>query len=343
MSEPTRTPRIALPLAIFVLLVGLLELTLSPAHHLQHIGPGQDAHIIALARDAQGTLYAGDRRGTVFRQTGGTFWHPIPPPAGVSELSALVAHPALTVATSQGAWRFTEAGGWRRIEAELPTGYRPTALFASHDRGLYMAMDAGIWHSDNGRDGWQPLPGNGLPEGARIHRLIALRNGLMASLLGHGVYRLSDEGWEAETQGLPADILVYELLTLPDETVLAATDRGLYRMEQGALRWQPWPAGLEERRISAVAMGMQGDGYRLWAASGADLYRIDSQQGAASQPHATAGQMITALSLSGSELTLAAGQVYRYQSWPSRRIWHLLLAAIVALLVWRWLRKRSAA
>ncbi len=304
-----------------------------PEAGLVHIGPGRDAHIISLAKDDSGALYAGASNGDLYRRTGTTFWHRVEAPAGVTGVTALVTRPGLTAATANGSWRIADDGSWRRLSDGLPEHYRASSLLTAADGGLYLASDDSVWYSRDGRSGWQPLPTEGLPGSVRLYRLFAHQGGLLAGTSGHGLLRFSADRWSDDSSGLPAASNVFALQPLPDGGLLLGTDHGAFYRSAQEHSWQVAGAGLRGLRVTALALAGEGEATTLWAGGDAALYRLplsELGEGGAWRSVSATHHAVAALLVDDQTLQVASGQVFEYRIWPAIRGWHFIIALLAA-------------
>ncbi|MBL0175480.1 MAG: T9SS type A sorting domain-containing protein [Ignavibacteria bacterium] len=88
-----------------------------------------------------------------------------------------------------------------------------------------------------------------------------------------GVLRSTDDGtrWEPKNSGLERRA-VFALLTAPNGTLFAGTDRGMYRSLDGAQTWEPASSGMPDQAVYSIT---NGPGNTLLAAQPYGLYRSD--------------------------------------------------------------------
>lgn len=288
-----------------------------PQDHWLHLAFSSDGHLWIRGESHLGEIVVGENRYAE---------HDLPGPANAAPYGALVEGPHGRIMASQGA-----AFGWWENSA---------------------------WHMITARNGLMPYDVSDL--------FVDRDGGTWVGLLGHGLMRWVGEGlWEAYTaaDGLSDDVI---WASLRDRTgrMWVGTESGLDWIPAGGNSAQPWKSGgistaravsLAESDDGSVWMGsaagslvrinektlagkewkipevyrmLADSGHRLWIATGAGLYTVDT--GAGDQPptlvtdaaFAHRGQVFTGLCLDDAGRLWAAsnGGLYRQDAAGWRRI-----------------------
>jgi uncharacterized protein (TIGR03437 family) len=174
----------------------------------------------------------------------------------------------------QGVFRSADQGQtWVRADAGLTSPVTALAasganVFAATGGSLVNAAD-GLYRSADSGQSWAKVPG--LHERARVTALAVSGANVFAVVLSSpangiagGVFHSGDNGqsWTAINQGLPANSLVYTLLT-SGPNLFAGTSGGVYRSTDNGRTWVMVNAGLANPQASTQA--------RVLAVRGTDL------------------------------------------------------------------------
>lgn len=222
--------------------------------------------VSALAVDAANArrVYAGTPGGGIFRsEDGGKTWvsaakglgsRPFEFPA-ITGLAVDPRRPQTVYAAggSRGVFKTLDGGrNWLHASQGLPlTTYLYSTSGLQVDRDLrdtvYVATGEGVFRTVDGGKSWTPRR-DGLPL-AVVRSVTASADGrtLYAGTERLGVFRSDNRGarWAPRSRGLPANTTVFALAVDPKTptTLLAGTDRGLFRSRDSGRIWRKVAAG----------------------------------------------------------------------------------------------------
>ncbi|MFV8834356.1 hypothetical protein [Aquisalimonas sp.] len=232
--------------------------------------PRRGAHLTAMTW-WQEHLTLAHQDGTVWQRRQGE-WHQLPPlPEEARSTVLLGGDGPLLAGTTRGVLAFDDDGWTAFTGDDAPTGR--ISHLAQSGETLIAAGNAGVWR--RGPDGdWTDL---GRPAGeAPVYRVMVspqddgdtlVRSGTIEA--GVHLFWPGADGWVPDNDGLPSDTKVLSFHTLPDGTVLAGTDQGLFRQQEPMDEWQQVGGLLGDRRVLTLAH----DEDRLYAGSDDGVWR----------------------------------------------------------------------
>jgi photosystem II stability/assembly factor-like uncharacterized protein len=343
-----------------------------------------DEHPLALVtdqRDAR-TIYLGTEQGHILiSRDGGQTWvehhDGLPQMTPVIALASTPDGGTLLAGVGDQVYRSTDGGSaWRPTGAGLPAHtIVDTILVLPNGAVLVGTTNAGVYAARLDDFTWTSAAA-GLPAKSDIYTLYdASDQGLLlAGLISGGVYASQDGGatWMSRNKGLEPpedahDIDVFTFIAMPRQqmptspsnsaSLLAGTNRGLYRSDDGGVSWRPAEASvgaigatrvlslardpLEPSQIAAgtdIGVYRSQDGGRSWRVLGFGL-PADLHVGVVRMLHPSTGEQ---------DVLAAVDQLYRYprasglatQPWRALALAGagLLAAALLALLalaVWQ--------
>ncbi|MCC7495207.1 MAG: hypothetical protein IT204_22860 [Fimbriimonadaceae bacterium] len=220
----------------------LLTLLLAPAWTV--VGPGGGGWIQALAYSPHHaeTLYAGCDVGGFYRSDdGGATWRILNHGLRCRWVECILPHPTnpqrLWIGTESGVHRSDDGGATWRL---LRNGFPPSSTSSYTAPIASLAVD----------------PANPDIVYAGLGRPRLFKGGSGA------LYRSTDAGehWErwAQPGALPADAILADLLWLPDDTLLTATQHGPYASADRGRTWAARATGLPHPRVRRLAASSDG-------------------------------------------------------------------------------------
>ncbi|SEO89562.1 hypothetical protein [Aquisalimonas asiatica] len=232
--------------------------------------PRRGAHLTAMAW-WQEHLTLAHQDGTVWQRRQGD-WEELPSlPEEARSTVLLGGDGPLLAGTTRGILTLDD-DGWTALTGEQAPEGRISHL-AQADDTLVAADNRGVWRRSPDGD-WSEL---GRPDAeATVYRVMVTPqdNGdvlVRSGSIEAGVHLLwpGADDWVADNDGLPADIKVLSFHTLPDGTLLAGTDEGLFRQQEPMSEWQQVGGLLGDRRVLTLAH----DADRLYAGSDDGVWR----------------------------------------------------------------------
>ena len=143
------------------------------------------------------------------------------------------------------------------------------AIAFAPDGTLWIASWFGASHFDG--QTWRSFPIENDQVGNSFHPLAITPDGNVWMGSGRGLLKLEKDIWQLVSE---ADLTVLSLLAMPDNTLWVGTDPGLMRWQEGELTQMDSMGLLDEQRVWAVMMSLDG---RLWAGSSHGLFSYDGQ------------------------------------------------------------------
>ncbi len=221
-----------------------------------------------LHRTATGTLYAGSRRGGLFRSTDhGVTWssiHPLFHNRGILSLTSNAqGHLFAGLLEQPSVYRSLDHGqSWTSIS----DGLADTSIYAIHasrSGTIFAGANIGMYRLDAASDRWIASD-NGLLNPIINDFLSIDRTTVLAGTTG-GIFRSSNDGtsWSFSSFGIPSsDSYINDLEMLSDGSIAAASDRGGYYVSRDSGRtWNQSTGGLTNLRGRTVAAGKNGEVY----------------------------------------------------------------------------------
>lgn len=300
--------------------------------------PRRGAHVMAMTW-WQDHLTLSHQNGTVWQRQQGE-WTTLPSlPEEARSTVLLGGDGPLLAGTIDGVLELDD-DEWSALTGDDAPSGRISHLVRIGD-GLAAAGNAGVWVRSPDGD-WRDL---GRPDDeAPVYRIVASGQDDENALLHSGsieagvhVFRTDEDSWVADNDGLPADTKVLSFLRLPDDSVLAGTDQGLFHQDEAMGEWQQVDGLLGDRRVLTLAR----DGERLYAGSDDGVWRADI----ANDPHtaepdwlpiaAREGQLDAPVAwvLTDDETPwIAAGSAYNLRSSLTPE-WYMLVIGAPLLLI----------
>jgi ligand-binding sensor domain-containing protein len=217
---------------------------------------GAPVHALDVEPGTPARLYAGTYgAGLWITSNGGTAWNnPLAANVAALCLAPGASGTAYAGAWTEGALKSSDHGAhWTAIVTGLAANdVYALAVDPANADTLYAGTEAGVFKSTDAGAHW--LNSAGGPSGT-VHALAFAGQTLVAGT-DSGAWRTAGGTWQAADDGLGANE-VYALSAVAG-TVYAGTERGVSVSTDGALHWQPGPAGLPVGLVRVLAADSTG-------------------------------------------------------------------------------------
>lgn len=240
-------------------------------------------NVYALTAGGDGALYLAGEDDRLWRSLdAGATWEPLAalPLSSLAALLAVAVSPdggrLLAGSAGDGLFRSDDSGQtWQPAEDIPPTFVAGLWFDPADGRIVYARAQTGLYRSADGGMRWQPV--DAALDGRADAFLPGPSAGEALLLTNAGrVYATADGGRTWQPRGaLDRPGTAYGLWSLADAhglTLVAATHAGLWRGDETAERWQPWPAGPGHPVANDLALAADGS---LYLATPAGVYRSD--------------------------------------------------------------------
>jgi photosystem II stability/assembly factor-like uncharacterized protein len=221
-----------------------------------------------LHRTAAGTLYAGSRRGGLFRSTNhGLTWSSIHPLFHNRSILSLTSnaqgHLFAGLLEQPSVYRSLDHGqSWTSINDGL-TDTSIYAIHASRSGTIFAGANIGMYRLDPASDRWI-ASNNGLLNPI-INDILSLDSTTVLAGTTGGIFRSSNDGavWSFSSFGIStSESYINDLEMLPDGSIAAASDRGGFYVSRDSGRtWNRSTGGLTNLRGRALTAGKNGEVY----------------------------------------------------------------------------------
>ena len=180
----------------------------------------------------------------LFRGEAENSWRPAPAPSGAAPARVLMRGSQtgrVYLAGETGLYRSDDWGAsWSKAGEDLPPGPVTAVLVVQASKEtLYAVVQGGIWASNDGARSW-----TGRRSGLSAAGVDALTADLrhpsrLWAASGNSLFGSTDDGanWHRAGQKLPEPNTTVNGITASEATIVATTDRGLYRSIDGGESW----------------------------------------------------------------------------------------------------------
>ncbi|MFZ1518094.1 MAG: T9SS type A sorting domain-containing protein [Ignavibacteriaceae bacterium] len=164
---------------------------------------------------------------------------------------------------------------WIDLSFNFPN-YDINCIAVNSSNDVYVGTsDGGIYLLQNNENSWVPM-NNGLTS-LSINVLLINSNGrIFAGTEGSGVYVSTNNGdnWNELNTGL-ISAFVRDLTIDEREIILVATEKGVFKLENGVTFWDDINSGIDTNWISIYSLAINSEGY-LFAGSARPFYKSTS-------------------------------------------------------------------
>lgn len=230
------------------------------------------AYVTTLARNAEGTLFAGTTTGVYRSQDDGATWQVLTAlGTGLQVQAMAVGTPYLFVGTATGIYRSADGGETWAFTATGMDNTNVTSLVVNPQGTVFAGTNpvqtgCTVFRSRNHGNFWSCVQPSG--NALQVHALALDPAGTLLAGGYRQVYRSSDEG-DTWTTGTASTTTVQALLPTTTATYAGTFGRGVARSEDGGKTWQEVNHGL----TSAVADLVVGPDDALYAGTVGGVYR----------------------------------------------------------------------
>lgn len=242
----------------------------------------ENIHIISLAIDSNGDLYAGSLEDGIFHSSdAGLAWAGRNSGLGSLHITSVKIAPngdIYAATQDHGIYRSTDQGlNWTSANGNL-TDLHVQTIAAGANSELYIGTRAGgIFKSTDNGSSWTAKNQN--IEVPHLNAAIMTgANDLLLGTWGSGVFHSPDghAGWSGRNNGL-ANLYVSDFASGNSGQIIAGTLQGVFRSSDVGENWLPANTGIENEIIAQVASAPSGRLYALTnAQSGALFYSDDN-------------------------------------------------------------------
>jgi len=223
---------------------------------------------VALDPRHTGFVFAGTTEGLLRSENGGKTWRLVSSEAVRSiAFDPAVAERIFFASTTAGLMVSTDGGRTLRESNFGFTNRSFTVLTGAHGvlytNSVFEPGSGGVYRTENFGLRWQRAGGEPAGQEFRVMTVAPDQGSTLYAAGYHGLLKSRDYGktW-VEKAGPPASVRLTALLALPHDTLLAATDHGLFRSTEGS-GWEPAATGgISSLELSGdhtvAALGSQG-------------------------------------------------------------------------------------
>jgi photosystem II stability/assembly factor-like uncharacterized protein len=279
---------------------------------------------VALDPRHSGTVFAGTTEGLLRSEDGGKGWRVVTPEAVRSiAFDVFVRDRIFFASTTAGLMLSTDGGRTLRASNVGFTNRNFTVLTGAkgvlYANSVFEPGSGGVYRTDNFGLRWQRASE---PAGQEIRLMSAAPDqpGALFAAGYHGLLKSKDGGKTWSERSSPAGSHFTALLALPHEILLAATDQGLFRSDDGI----NWEAKSSSGAGSISALGASGSGASV-VAVGAQGAMVSRDAGATwracGQPASSASWYGLAFDAAASHTALAATSAGLFRSTDDCKSW----------------------